>query len=164
MPSMENQYYQVCGDSSGEAFESLSFVSQSSDQQFSLIGEKLKTVGKLVMRIGNVGSVGSAQPSIESLKSKPTFSLVDVHRRFCCTASDVLRLLPTSRVISSTPPFDIVQERAGEITNAGVKDYRLTRAHRVVDSYPNLNTVLHNSVDHLSFSTRDTRFDFSSLG
>jgi hypothetical protein len=69
MPSMENQYYQVREDCSEEDFESPRFRSQSSDQQFSLIGEKLRTVGKLVMRIGNVGSVGSAQPSIESLKS-----------------------------------------------------------------------------------------------
>ena len=109
----------------------------------------MRPVGKLVMRIGNVGSVGSALPSIESLKSNRHLSSFDVHYQFCCTASDILRLLPTSRVISSTPPFDIVQERPGEITNAGVKDYRLTRAHRVVDSYPNLNTILHNSVDHL---------------
>ncbi|CAF4479437.1 unnamed protein product, partial [Rotaria sp. Silwood2] len=110
-PVMENQYY------------------QSSDQQFSLIGEKLKTVGKLIMRIGNIGSVGSEQPSIEKINS-----------------SDALRLLPTSRIISSTPPFDIVQQRAGEITTTGVKEYRLTRAHRIVDSYPNINSVLH-SVD-----------------
>jgi hypothetical protein len=34
-----------------------------------LIGEKLKAVGKLVMRIGNVGTVGSEQPSIETIKS-----------------------------------------------------------------------------------------------
>jgi len=61
-------------------------------------------------------------------------------------ASDALRLLPTSRIINSTPPFDIVQQRSGEITAAGVKDYRLTRAHRIVESYPNINSVLHKSV------------------
>jgi hypothetical protein len=61
-------------------------------------------------------------------------------------ATDALRLLPTSRILASTPPFDIVQQRAGEITSAGVKDYRLTRAHRIVDSYPNINSVLHSAV------------------
>jgi len=61
-------------------------------------------------------------------------------------ASDALRLLPTSRILASTPPFDIVQQRAGEITPAGVKEYRLTRAHRIVDSYPNINSILHSSV------------------
>ena len=71
---MENQYYQVRSDASEDEPCSLRFLFQSSDQQFSLIGEKLKTVGKLVMRIGNVGSVGSAQPSIESLKSNLALS------------------------------------------------------------------------------------------
>ncbi len=61
-------------------------------------------------------------------------------------ATDALRLLPTSRILASTPPFDIVQQRAGEITSEGVKDYRLTRAHRIVDSYPNINSVLHSAV------------------
>jgi hypothetical protein len=61
-------------------------------------------------------------------------------------ATDALRLLPTSRIISSTPPFDVVQQRAGEITTKGAQDLRLTRAHRIVESYPNINSVLHNSV------------------
>ncbi|CAF1455211.1 unnamed protein product [Adineta steineri] len=121
-PAMENQYY------------------QSSDQQFSLIGEKLKTVGKLIMRIGNVGSVGSEQPSIETIK-----------------ASDALRLLPTSRIISSTPPFDIVQQRAGEVTTGGIKDYHLTRAHRIVESYPNINSVLHSSDKQANESERQRK-------
>ncbi|CAF0912061.1 unnamed protein product [Rotaria sp. Silwood1] len=121
-PVMENQYY------------------QSSDQQFSLIGEKLKTVGKLIMRIGNVGSIGSEQPSIEKLKS-----------------SDALRLLPPSRIISSTPPFDIVQQRPGEITTTGIKEYRLTRAHRIVDSYPNINSVLHSSDKQAQESERQRK-------
>ncbi|CAM4766790.1 unnamed protein product [Rotaria magnacalcarata] len=121
-PAMENQYY------------------QSSDQQFSLIGEKLKAVGKLIMRIGNVGSVGSESPSMDKLKN-----------------SDVLRLLPTSRIISSTPPFDVVQQRAGEITTSGIKEYRLTRAHRIVDSYPSINSVLHSSDKQAQESERQRK-------
>ena len=122
---------------------------QSTDQQFSLMGEKLKIVGKVVMRIGNVGSVGSDQPSIESIKSKPTFNSsirTGLPAMALFTDSDALRLLPTSRIVSSTPPFDVVQQRPGEITASGVKDYRLTRAHRIVDSYPNISSVLHSSV------------------
>jgi hypothetical protein len=110
-----------------------------------LIGEKLKTVGKLIMRIGNVGSVGSGQPSIESIKGK-FYSQENSLYYISTIASDALRLLPTSRILSSTPPFDVVQQRAGEITTGGIKDYRLTRAHRIVDTYPNINSVLHSSV------------------
>ena len=66
-------------------------------------------------------------------------------------ATDALRLLPTSRIISSTPPFDIVQERAGEVSTTGVKQYRLTRAHRIVDSYPNISSILNSSVIKLIF-------------
>ncbi|CAF1495816.1 unnamed protein product [Adineta ricciae] len=121
-PAMENQYY------------------QSTEQQYSLIGEKLKTVGKLIMRIGNVGSVGTEQPSAETIRT-----------------SDALRLLPTNRILSSTPPFDVVQQRAGEITTGGVKDYRLTRAHRIVDSYPNINSVLHSSDKQASESERQRK-------
>jgi hypothetical protein len=110
------------------------------------MGEKLKTVGKLIMRIGNVGSVGTEQPSIETIKSRVFKKLFLLYICISDIASDALRLLPTSRILASTPPFDIVQQRAGEITSAGVKDYRLTRAHRIVDSYPNINSVLHSSV------------------
>jgi hypothetical protein len=39
-----------------------------------LAGEKLKAVGKLIMRIGNVGAVGSEHPSIETIKGKFFFS------------------------------------------------------------------------------------------
>ncbi|CAF0762294.1 unnamed protein product [Rotaria sordida] len=121
-PAVENQYY------------------QSSDQQFSLIGEKLKTVGKLIMRIGNVGSVGSEHTSIEKLKN-----------------SDAIRLLPTSRIVSSIPPFDIVQPRAGEITPTGVKEYRLTRAHPIVALNPNINSVLHSSDKQAQESERQRK-------
>jgi hypothetical protein len=38
-----------------------------------LTGEKLKTVGKLIMRIGNVGAVGSEHPSIETIKGMLLF-------------------------------------------------------------------------------------------
>ncbi|CAF0829530.1 unnamed protein product, partial [Didymodactylos carnosus] len=81
----------------------------SGENQFSLIGEKLQTVGKLIMKIGNVGQV-SEQPSIDSLK---------------------------------VPSFDIIQRRLGEISSTGFKQHNLTRAHRLVESYPNLNSVLH---------------------
>ena len=90
------------------------------------------------------------EPNIRLLKpSKVRFFDLDIINNIILTfflASDALRLLPTSRIIASTPPFDIVQQRAGEITSAGVKDYRLTRAHRIVESYPNINSVLHSSV------------------
>jgi hypothetical protein len=98
------------------------------------------------MRIGNVGSVGSEQPSIETIKSLLFSRTHWDYNLIFSIASDALRLLPTSRILASTPPFDIVQQRAGEITPAGVKEYRLTRAHRIVDSYPNINSILHSSV------------------
>lgn len=121
------------------------FFLKSTEQQFSLAGEKLKAVGKLVMRIGNVGIVGSS-PSAEKLKSSLFFVVCKLFAKVHSLASDALRLLPTSRIIAAGPPFDVVQSRPGEITTGGVKDYRLSTAHRIVEAYPGINSVLHNPV------------------
>lgn len=95
----------------------------------SLIGDRLKSVGKLIMRIGNVGSVGTAYPTIDTLRT-----------------SDVLRMLPSSRVITAGPTFDVIQERAGEITTSGIKPHRVVRANRIVDVAPGLSTTLNTVV------------------
>ena len=82
MPEIENQYYQVKNsfvDLCIALFVLTNF--QSNDQQFSLAGEKLKPVGKLIMRIGNVGSVGASPPSLENLKSNAVRLIDDLFTR-----------------------------------------------------------------------------------